>query len=68
MSRSYKKPILTDGQSKPKRRKSARTQANQCVRQAEDVANHGAYKRISNSYDICDWKAMWVKDPKAKRK
>ncbi len=55
MSRSLKKPIVKDGYGskwKPK----AKRQANKKVKHAKEVADGGAYKKQSNSWDICDFK------------
>lgn len=72
MSRSYRKPYYTDGQTKSsKSRENVRVwrkrQANRAVR-AADVASGGAFKRVYCSYDICDYKFHCPTDPKAKRK
>ncbi len=65
MSRSIRKrPYVTQQQSGPT--KWAKRQATRRVRDKEEVANGAAYKKVSCSWDICDW-AFY--DPKqAKRK
>jgi hypothetical protein len=66
MSRSRRAPIWTCGYgSKEKRKDKAR--ANNRVKQA-DVASGGAYKKVSNSWDICDYKIWDEKSSKARRK
>lgn len=54
MSRSYRKAIYTDGQSGY--RKSKKRLASKAVRRHMDIQSGGAYKKVFNSWDICDWK------------
>jgi hypothetical protein len=54
MSRSIRKPIITEGYGNPSKRKAKRL-ANRRARRA-DVANGKAYKKVSNSWDITDYK------------
>jgi len=69
MSRSKRKPIVKDGQKdrtgdkKVKKRRAARA-----VRAEDEVADGSQYKKVSNSWDICDWKFFDPKNPKAERK
>lgn len=52
MSRSYKKkPVFTDNASKKHKRL-----ANKKVRKAKNVTNGNQYKKVSESWDIHDWK------------
>ena len=58
MSRSYKKhPWVTDHHVKTS--SENKKFANKKVRHQEDLPNRGAFKKVSNSYDICDFK--WIK-------
>ena len=58
MSRSYKKhPWVTDHHVKTS--SEDKKFANKKVRHQEDLPNRGAFKKVSNSYDICDFK--WIK-------
>ena len=61
MSRSYKKhPWITDHHVKTT---SERKQfANKKVRNTEDLPNRGAFKKVSEAYDICDWSYRWTKE------
>jgi hypothetical protein len=61
MSRSYREPWITDGYgSKSKRFK--KRQANRAIRHAKEVPDGKAYRKFSDSWDICDYKWCW--DPK----
>ena len=52
MSRSKKAPIWTDNKGKKKRK----TQANRRVRRTAKIADGCSYKKVSESWDICDYK------------
>jgi hypothetical protein len=54
MSRSYRSPYATDGYG-TKRRRSAKRDANRTVRH-NDTADGMSYKKVYNSWDICDYK------------
>lgn len=56
MSRSYRKPISTDGYG-TKRRRLSKTAANRRVRKAEDVPDGNVYRKWYNPWEICDWKS-----------
>ena len=56
MSRSFRKPILTDGYKGNKRKQFEKNQANKRVRKSKDIPNGKEYKKIYNSWDICDFK------------
>lgn len=61
MSRSYKKnPWITDHQAKTT--SNDKKFANKKVRHAEDLPNGGAFKKVSCSYDICDFKFFQTKE------
>ena len=55
MSRSYRKPIATDGYGSKWKRK-AKQIANRRVRMYSDLPDGSTFKRVSNSWDICDYK------------
>ena len=55
MSRSYLKPILTDGYG-TKRRRSAKTYANRRVRKKFDIPNGNAFRKFTDPWNICDYK------------
>jgi hypothetical protein len=67
MSRSYRKPYWTEGYG-GKWRPIAKRQAAKRVRKAKHVARDGGYKRISNSWDICDFKFRETGDSDRMRK
>jgi hypothetical protein len=67
MSRSYKRPYVTDqNRGKPKRGTDKRIAA-RAVRNADEVGNGASYRRISNPWDIRDW-SIYDQFPKARRK
>lgn len=56
MSRSYRKPYRTDGY-KSKWRPKAKRAANATVRNhKKEIPDGMSYKKLSSSWDICDWK------------
>jgi hypothetical protein len=55
MSRSYRKPYWTEGYGGVHRR-FAKRQASKQVRKAKFVGDSAYYKRLYNSWDICDFK------------
>jgi hypothetical protein len=67
MSRSYKKPVITDQQRNNKSSKWAKRQANKAVRKESQVADGKSYRKVSDSWKIRDW-SFYSTDPKAKRK
>lgn len=63
MSRSRKAPFFVDGPHPHAKRKAARR-----VRHCADVPDGGGYRRVSQSYDICDFVFHAPEDPRARRK
>jgi hypothetical protein len=60
MSRSYRKPIITDGYG-TKRRRAAKTFANHRVRKKTDIPNGSAYRKVTDPWNICDFKIpVWT--------
>jgi hypothetical protein len=55
MSRSYRKAYLVDGYGN-KWKKKIKNAANRKVRLSEDIADGKQYRKLYESYDICDWK------------
>jgi hypothetical protein len=62
MSRSYRKPIVKDGYGS-KWKRSAKRHANKVVKQSKEVPSGSAYKKLSCSYDICDFK-FYIEKPR----
>ena len=59
MSRSFKKhPWVTDHHVKSS--KESKKFANKAVRNKEDLPNGKAYKKVYESWDICDYKYIWT--------
>lgn len=60
MSRSYKKhPWITDHHVKTS--SEMKKFANKKVRHTKDLPNGKAFKKVSESYDLCDWRYRWTK-------
>ena len=55
MSRSYRKPIATDGYGS-KWKKKIKQQANKSARKDLNITDGNNYKKSYNSWDICDYK------------
>lgn len=55
MSRSYRKPIITDGYG-TKRRRAAKTYANRRLRKMMDIPSGKAYRKFTDPWNICDFK------------
>jgi hypothetical protein len=64
MSRSYRKPWTTDGYRGSKRRQFNKNYANRIIRRTlEEIPDGKAFKKLTDSYNICDFK--WLEtDPK----
>jgi hypothetical protein len=56
MSRSYRKPWVTDGYKGSKRRQYYKRLANKVVRRAIGVPDGKAYRKFYDTWDICDFK------------
>mgnify|MGYP003291573857 CR=1 FL=1 len=58
MSRSYRKhAYVTENQGdKCPRRFRAKTMANRMVRRSDDIPQNSAYRKIYDSWSICDWR------------
>ncbi len=67
MSRSKRKPMLTDGYG-TKHKHVTKRRANRAVRKAKEVSDGKAYRKEYNSWDIVDWKFWDPKNKKASRK
>lgn len=67
MSRSYKSvPVIKDNKYG---RKKAKRLANKAVRKSDEVAGKGnIHKKVSCSYDICDYKSYMFGDDRYRRK
>jgi hypothetical protein len=66
VSRSYRKPIATEGYGS-KDKKQRKRLANKRARRV-DVANGRAYRKVSNSWDICDFKFPITNGPDKKNR
>ena len=61
MSRSHKKnPWYTDHHVKSSQEN--KKFANKKVRNTEEIPNGGSYKKVSESWDICDFKFFYTKE------
>lgn len=59
MSRSYRKPYITQ-----KNKKWAKQRAAKKVRKAADMGNNSYYKKIYESWDINEFRLYYPKDEK----
>lgn len=64
MSRSYRKSFITDGYKGSKRRQYFKKYANHVIRKTDDIANGSAFKKVSDTWDICDYR--WYFNPAEK--
>ena len=62
MSRSYRKPWTTDGYKGSKRRQFFKRRSNKTLRKITDIPDGRAFKKFTDTYNICDYK--WLEDPK----
>lgn len=69
VSRSKRAPVYTEGYGSPDKKKRKR-RANRKVRQNKDIADGGAFRKESSSWEITDYKFRvdGKKDKKATRK
>lgn len=67
MSRSYRKPYEKEGYGSPDKAKRKRRAA-RAVRNADGVADGGAYKKLYNSWNISDFRFFCPNDKKSHRK
>jgi len=64
MSRSHRKPVVTDSGG---HRGFFKRLANKTVRRCDDLGNHSDFKKIYQSWNICDYHWLTT-DPKYSRK
>lgn len=55
MSRSYRKPITTDGYG-TKRRRAAKALANRQVRKNFEIPDGNEYRKFTDPWNICDYR------------
>lgn len=67
MARSRRAPIFTDGYGSVWKRLEKRF-ASKTIRHCVDVPNGGAYRKVYNPWNICDFKFWAPSDKKAGRK
>ena len=58
MSRSYRKPWITDGYKGSNCRQFYKRCANRKIRRSKDVPNGRAFKKFYETWDICDYKSL----------
>jgi len=56
MSRSFRRPYVTDGYKGSKRRQFEKRYSNKVLRKVEEIADGKAFKKFTDSWDICDFK------------
>lgn len=67
MSRSYRKPIATEGYGS-KTKRIRKKQANKAVKQEAEISNGKAYRKVYNPWNICDYKFKLEDTKKNRRK
>ncbi len=68
MSRSKRKTPYITLQQCYRTAADAKRLANRRVRATEDLASGAAFRKVSNSWDICDYKCLMPDNAKAWRK
>jgi len=63
MSRSTRRPWFTDGYKGSKRRQYNKRYANHVVRHTEDVPDGKAYRKLFDTWSICDYRFMYNPKP-----
>lgn len=66
MSRSYRKPWVTDGYKGSKRRQFFKRYSNKIIRKTEDISNGRAFRKIEDPWNICDYR--WFESKKSMKK
>jgi len=56
MSRSYRKPWITDGFKGSKTKQFYKKQANHLIRSLNEVPDGKSYRKFYESWNICDYK------------
>ena len=56
MSRSYRKPWVTDGYKGSRTKQFNKREANKRIRNAKEVSDGKTYRKFYNPWDICDYK------------
>lgn len=67
MSRSYRAPYWVDGYGS-KHKKIAKRSANKTVRNSKEIADGKMYRKVSCSWNICDFKFEDPENYKVRRK
>lgn len=62
MSRSTRKPWVTDGYKGSKRRQFFKRYSNKVIRRTEDIADGKAFRKVTDTYSICDYR--WYESKK----
>lgn len=65
MSRSYRKPIITDGY-RTKRRRAAKVLANRQVHKNLDIPDGNVYRKFTDPWNICDYRIPSWAPPREK--
>lgn len=63
MSRSYRKPYVTDGYKGSKKKQYYKKLANNVVGKAQDVPDGNAYRKFFETWEIRDY--HWYENPKS---
>ncbi|MDD5651052.1 MAG: hypothetical protein PHF86_11655 [Candidatus Nanoarchaeia archaeon] len=66
MSRSYRKPWVTDGYKGSDRRQFFKRYSNKKIRRTEEIADGKAFKKVIDPWDISDYR--WYESLKSMSK
>jgi len=66
MSRSYRKPWVTDGFKGSKRRQFFKRYFNKVVRKTEEIPNGRSFRKFNDIYTLCDYR--WYESEKSMKK
>lgn len=66
MSRSFRKPWVTDGYKGSKRRQFFKRYSNKVIRKTKDISDGKAFRKVTDSWDISDYR--WYESEKTMRK
>ena len=62
MSRSYREPWVVDGYKGSKRKQFFKRRSNKVLRKAENIPNGRAFKKFTDTWDICDFRWYQTKE------
>lgn len=64
MSRSYRAPWCVDGYKSRGGKRKEKNYANRKVRHTKDIPNDSGYRKVTESWDICDYRFPYNTNPR----